>query len=893
MFMLVSMVAMTNLLVPPRSLPRPVTSPVKQWVYRFGGPPPALSNIDNALIEAANGSPFLAQLLLSRGVKTVATIKAFLALNDYVPTLGLDLPDMEVGLARISHAIDQQEPILVFGDFDVDGITGTAVLVQTLKHLGAQVTYYIPDRATEGHGLNTSALIRLVSARRLKLVITTDTGITNFNEVSLLKGLGVDTIVTDHHELPENLPPSLANINPKCLPDQSHPLAPLAGVGVAFKLCELLLDAKGADPIVAHSLLDLVAVGTVADLANLHDDNRDLVHRGVAVLNNRKRLGLREILEQAGVPPERPLTSETIGFTIGPRLNALGRLEKAAEAVELLTTDDPERASVIAARLEALNRKRQALCEQTVLEAEQAMRRQGLTIGYQPDDQRAIILASPDWNPGIIGIVASRLIEKYHVPVFLMVVDEAKGEVRASARSIEGFHLYDQLAKLEHYFLHFGGHSGAAGFALKLPQLEAFKDDLYALCQQAITDKMLQPLVLMDAQLSWSQLNLHLLELLQTMAPFGKGNPAPKFLLSGVKVGAQRSLGTDGQHLKLILTDDTPNNSAGIEAMMWRAGQRERFDTHQCYDFVVSPEVNTFNGQSKLQLIIEADRLSQGKGLANSRMGHSLRTDLKPLDSSQTVQPTIDTTDVSPLSNSVWLDHRQRVGLDQFVSELLLLPSSNANTRSCLYHEGQAPQLAALRPNLVCTRHSVWSTVGSNQQPDKPTATVETLIMWDLPPDAPSLARLIKTLQPNTIHWAGGKYQTVPVYPNDQAWLKLLNQTLRRMANPLTDAPFWLDASQLALQLATVSNVIVTGLLALQRVGLANVLIPNDAQAEVFGDGGQLWVKPLPVPDALDMETLAQSIEWVAFKEALKAVGHYRDWLLHAPLSAIKASLAI
>ncbi|MBY0402376.1 MAG: DHH family phosphoesterase, partial [Cyanobacteria bacterium] len=286
------------------------------WQYR--GQNHRDEAIQPDFLEAVGGSPLVARLLLNRGITTPKSAKAFLDLENYQPSSGYDLPDMELGVRRIVQALDNEENILIFGDFDVDGITGTSVLYETLKRLNAKVSYYIPDRATEGHGLNVAALCRLVSTRQLKLVISTDTGITNYNEVSLLKGLKVDTIITDHHDLPENLPPSVANINPKLLPDQSHPLALLAGVGVAFKLCELLLEVRGYPPEQAEALLDLVAVGTIADLVPLIRENRYLAYRGIQVLNKHQRLGINQIIEQAvgktdNIPkPDIIVSSETV-----------------------------------------------------------------------------------------------------------------------------------------------------------------------------------------------------------------------------------------------------------------------------------------------------------------------------------------------------------------------------------------------------------------------------------------------------------------------------------------------------------------------------------------------------------------------------------------------------
>ena len=806
------------------------------------------------LTEATQGSPLLATLLHQRGINTPEAAREFLNFEAYKATSGLELPDMDKAITRICKALEAKENILIYGDFDVDGITGTSILLETFRFLGANVSYYIPDRAKEGHGLNSAAAIRLASTRKAKLVITTDTGITDFNEVSLLKGLGVDTIVTDHHELPENLPPSIANVNPRLLKDPTHPLWVLCGAGVAYKLSEVLLDKVSTDKKLSakflESLLDLVAIGTVADLASLLKDNRHLVWQGLKVLNKRQRLGVKEILAQAGTNPEAVLTSETVGFTIGPRLNALGRLDNATEAVEYITARDVEKAKNIAAHLEHLNRKRRDLCDKIFIEAEQHLNAAG---GIA--NQRVIIMGSAGWHLGIIGIVASRLIEKYHVPVMLMVIDEEKQLARCSARSIPSFNFHEHMTPLNHYFEEFGGHAAAGGFKIKLEKLDAFKKEVIELTNRVVTDEAMRPIINIDAKLQWSQINPHLIELLNTMAPFGMDNPSPKFVVESVNIGAQKQLGEDGRHMKFILTNKGDKNH--IEALYWNFGARQKLDTAGKYSFVAVPEINTFNGSSKVQLIVEDFQSSE-----------KVKTEVK---AQNTVIPIAQTASAALLAQGDnndnngprWIDHRSRDNVEAFVGQLMLPLQDKKSV--AIFHEGRAPEIPFLDKNLLFDRSAIQK--------------VDELIFWDLPPALEVLQQVLATAQPNVIHFVGGKYQQgtqqVPVFPSEQQYLKAILQTVNKQ---LANKPEWAVAPDtLAAQLATTPQVALNGLTLLSKAGFIQTRF-TDTQGVVMSKG-----ETTPAGD------LTQHIEFLAYKEALRGVGQFRHWLLTTPLDTIRA----
>ena len=620
---------------------------------------------------------------------------------------------------------------------------------------------------------------------------------------------------------------------------------------MAYKLSEVLLDKVSTDKTISRkfldSLLDLTAIGTVADLASLLKENRYLVWRGLQVLNKRERLGVREILAQAGTTPEAKLTSETVGFTIGPRLNALGRLDNATEAVELLTATDTEKARKIAAHLEHLNRQRRELCDRIFIEAENHMNATG---GLNA--QRVIIMGNSGWHLGIIGIVASRLIEKYHVPVLLMVLDEEKQIARCSARSIPSFNFHEHMSPLSHYFEEFGGHAGAGGFKIKLEKLDAFKREVIELTNRVVTDEAMRPIITVDAKLEWGQINPHLIELVNQMAPFGMDNPSPKFVVENVSLGAQKELGEGGRHMKFILTNKGDKNH--IEALYWNFGAREKLNPASKHSFVVVPELNTFNNQTKVQLIVE-----------DYQSAESAKTETSAMAPVKRAVAAVRSVTLEDESGPRWVDHRSRDAAETFVGQLMLPLQDRKNV--VIFHEGKAPDIPFLNAELLCNRHSLKKA--------------DELILWDLPPSLALWQQVLETTQADVVHVVGGKYQqgtqSVPVFPSEQQYLKAILQTLKKQMGNATE---WaVEPETLASQLATTTQVALNGLVLLSRAGFvqagfseaeSRVLIGNGAGSPASGD-------------------LTRLVEFLAYKEALRNVGAFRHWILTSPLYTIRA----
>jgi single-stranded-DNA-specific exonuclease len=476
--------------------------------------------------------------------------------------------------------LERQEPICVWGDFDVDGQSSTALLVSALSSLGANVRYYLPNRLTESHGMNLPALQRLL-AQGVKLILTCDTGIAEHDPIAAARAAGVEVIVTDHHDLPDTLPAAVAAVNPKRL-SPGHPLGELPGVGVAYKLAEALFEAQGC-PAQSAALLDLAALGIVADVAQLSGDTRYLLQQGLAALQHTTRVGLQVLLEQAKLPVER-LSEDHIGFWLAPRLNALGRLGDATLGVEFLITNDLSRARIIALQLEALNDRRKMLTDRVVVQA----------LGQLADtpslaDYNAIVLAGRDWHPGVLGLAASRLVEKVGKPTILIALGRDDPLARGSARSVPGCDIHQALKTQARLLHNFGGHPQAAGLALAPENIMALRRGLSAALEgcQAGPEKT----ITLDAVVALSQISNDLLHTIQRLAPFGPGNPVVRLGCLSLTLVTEAVFGKTGAHKRLLVRDA----SGAEQEIIWWGGAAQASPAG-VFDLAFTLSPNDFNG---------------------------------------------------------------------------------------------------------------------------------------------------------------------------------------------------------------------------------------------------------------------------------------------------------
>ena len=542
--------------------------------------------IDPALSDAVGGDPIVAQLLARRGVTTPEAAAAFLNPDRYVPAPPAELPDLEAAAERLYRAITRGEKIAVWGDFDADGQTSTTLLVSLLRDLKADVIFYIPQRMTESHGIKIDPLKRLLD-QRIHVLLTCDTGIAEHEAIAFAKAQGVTVLVTDHHDLPDELPVADALINPKRLPS-THPLRSLPGVGVAFKLAQQLWQLAG-EPDRADDYLDLVALGIVADVAELTADTRYLLQRGLDRLRRTQRLGLQAILTSAKIDAAN-LSAEHIGFGLGPRLNALGRLGDANLAVELLTTTNLTRARIIASQLEGLNNQRKLLMDQILIAAQEQIAKEPSLLEYS-----ALVLHQAYWHSGVIGPVANRLAEQYQRPVVMLVGDGAV--LRGSARSVAGVDITTALKLCSDFILGVGGHPGAAGLALPAENLPVFRHALSDTVELVRDPAAAIDGLHIDAELSLDYVTLEFAQEIDRLAPFGEGNPAVTFAARDITIEHERTFGRKGEHREVTIADREGHTR---KLIWWRGAEIDLPDAQ--LDVAFQIKTSTFRGETALSI---------------------------------------------------------------------------------------------------------------------------------------------------------------------------------------------------------------------------------------------------------------------------------------------------
>jgi single-stranded-DNA-specific exonuclease len=541
-------------------------------------------------------SPILAQILINRGINNTAEVDAFITPKLNLLSNPYEIPDVEKAAQRVIKAKENKEKVAVYGDYDVDGVTGTAILYLTLKDLGIDTVYYIPHRYTEGYGLNKKAIDKL-KADGVSLIVTNDCGVSNVAQIDHANSIGIDVIVTDHHNPPHILPNALAIVNPKLIVG-AHRCRDMSGAGVAFKFAWGLYRSFGIkDSANLMDLLDLAGLGTIADIVPLLDENRVLAIYGIKALNNCKRIGLQKLIEAAGI--KKRITATHVNYTIAPRLNSAGRLENASLSVELLITKDELKAKTLALELCKLNTKRQSIGAQIQKEA-------FAMIDSTPS--KSIILHGNSWNPGVIGIVASQIVDKYYRPTVLIGINEGIG--RGSARSIDGLNIYEALDSCRDLFNDFGGHKKAAGFEIQAEKIPELIERLRTRIEEDLIDEELVPLLEIESMLDPKAINMGLASELELLAPFGEENQVPTFASHDLKLIEMKRVG-DGSHLKARFTEGTVTLDSIGFSMGTLANKMKLGDN---YDLAYNLEVNEYNGFESAQLNLVDIRPATAEG---------------------------------------------------------------------------------------------------------------------------------------------------------------------------------------------------------------------------------------------------------------------------------------
>ncbi|TJY11675.1 single-stranded-DNA-specific exonuclease RecJ [Lentilactobacillus buchneri] len=560
--------------------------------YKWQLDQPADSSVVDKLAKDANIDPFIAKMLIQRGITSADVVEDFLnpsvsAFHD--PFL---MHDMHKGIERIQQAVENGEHITVYGDYDADGITSTTVMYETLSDLGADVDYYIPNRFTEGYGPNVEAFQKIIQ-KGTSLIVTVDNGVAGNQAIAAANELHCDVVVTDHHSLPEKLPDAYAIIHPRVKNENgdAYPFGDLCGAGVAFKVAQALMDEVPSD------LIDITAIGTVADVVSLRDENRAIVKFGVQAISNSQRPGLLALIKEAGIDLGR-FSEEDIGFGIAPRLNSLGRIKDATVGVELLSTFDEDRAGELAKFANQQNDLRKSLVDQFFTEAVQSVEDSG-----DISQRHTLVVVGHNWHQGVLGIVASRLVDKYQRPTIVMTDTDGSEEVKGSGRSVDNFDLFKAIDPIRDQTIGFGGHHSAVGLTIKKDKVPVLKDQLEKAAEEQQLDLSVKPKLAIAGVIPVSQVTAVLCDQIKTLAPFGQDNPKPIFQVQFDQLANVKAMGKTSDHLKFSLVQG--NNRLTAIAFGRRSAAVELQNSQAAVQVVGEIGENTWNNRTTLQLMVD------------------------------------------------------------------------------------------------------------------------------------------------------------------------------------------------------------------------------------------------------------------------------------------------
>ncbi len=675
------------------------------------------------IAQAYNLNPILAQLLINRGLVIQEDIQAFLNPQSVtLPPPNTAFEDLDIAVELLRQVITQGEKIAICGDYDADGMTSTALLLRALRAVGADVDYEIPSRMQEGYGIN-NRIVEDCHQRGVKLILTVDNGIAAPIPITLARQLGLIVIVTDHHDLPPELPPAQAILNPKLLPPES-PYAVLAGVGVAYVLGISVAQAFGQMKDLVRPLLELCTLGTIADLANLMGVNRRWVQRGLMTIPESGLVGVQALLTVSKSRPEEnaSLKPNAVGFRLGPRINAIGRIGDPQVVIDLLTTDDPLQAKALAEICEETNRRRQELTETITTEAIAQIEAAQLDLRKR----RVLVPMKAGWHHGVIGIVASRLVERYGVPVFI-ATEEDPTHLRGSARGIPEFDVFAALQYSGDLLEKFGGHRAAGGFSLTTESLPAWRNRLEEFAQQCLAPEHLKPLIAIDAEIPLSAIGAQLFQDIQALHPCGMGNPDPVFCSRKVQVQEQRLFGPGQKHLILTLTQPDPQTGelSHQKAKAWNWGSYFPLPTE--LDVAYKLEENTWQGNTTIELNllgIQPLTPTSPKTKPTPKTRSATTPPLTTTDKTLIVQCPEPPTYPRP---AAWLALEDLLGLVKTLNGRVLLYGDQ-----CPYISTQATaaKIDYDRPNQVCV----------------------TFLLWNLPPSLTHLRWLLAKGQPQQVY---------------------------------------------------------------------------------------------------------------------------------------------
>lgn len=723
---------------------------------------PQKPELAQQLAEAVALPPILAQALIDRGIETVEEVKAFLDPESVIlPSPVDDFPDLALTVELLEKAIAKGSKIAICGDYDADGMTSTALLMRALRALGANVDYAIPSRMAEGYGIN-ERIVREFHGEGVQIILTVDNGIAAVKPITLARELGMDAIITDHHELPDELPPATAILNPKLIREES-PYRGVAGVGVAYILAICLAQKLGQSQPLIKPLRELLTLGTIADLAPLTGVNRRWVKRGLRQLPESELAGIQALIQVSGASSSggksgKTMKPDEIGFRLGPRINAVGRIGDPQIAIELLTTDDQGIALTRAMQCEQLNQDRQQMCETIEGEAVAWIESSGMDyLG-----SRVLVVVQPGWHHGTIGIVASRLVERYGVPVFIGTYeDETQDKIRGSARSIPEFHVFEAMQHCDRWLGKYGGHRAAGGFTLSAQNLDGLRQGLSEFAHGCLEPHHLKPAIAINVLAEFEQIDLDLYREIDRLHPCGIENPSPVFWTPNVEVVEQRIVGKG--HIKLTLESsihsfhpDSPKIATPrrIQGIAWRWG--DYFPLPRYIDVAYKLRENTWNGNTNVELELISARLPENE---ESRPSGSTQQSVAP-------QPPVRRSLKTPQKQAVQESLPRTTPGVTAPRVTPVIPPAPAVTvnpewlsgiplQSLLPHlQGRVLFYGAGKPEIGATACEIeWNV---------PKRPCDTLLLWTLPPSGTHLQWLLAKGMPRQVY----VYNHLPPLPS-------------------------------------------------------------------------------------------------------------------------------
>lgn len=823
------------------------------WVYKEEVSP------SSDLLEAVSGHEILAKLLSQRGIKSGVEARTFLDEKTYVPTGAWELPDTDKAVDRILSAIESKQHITVYGDYDVDGVTGTSVLYSVLKQLGADVDYYIPNRLLEGYGLNLKAVSVIASKRRTKLIITCDLGVSNFAEINFAKSLGVDTVVLDHHTMPEMLPPAVAVIHPKFL-NEDHPLYNLPGVGVAYKVCQALYEKKGT-PEAADQLLDLVTMGMIADMVPLVKENRYLVRIGLPKLVATTRVGLQKLLAMSG----QKANTDLVGFGLAPRINAAGRLSDANKAVELMTTESEEVAESLSQELQTENTRRQEICEQVFMEVEAKLAKNPQLL-----ENKCLAIYDKSWHHGVIGIVASRLVEKYQRPVFIAQHEEEEKVIRGSARSIDGVDLYQVLKLNEHLLARWGGHKMAAGFSLEEDKGEEFCKALFSTCNKMLEGVVLSKQIEIDLSISPDTCNLDLATTIDSLAPFGISNKKPVLCMKELMCQKALPLGKDQKHVKIFALD--PKSGEEFECVMWNGRDKRGFpEIEEAIDIAFMPDLNHYNGKTRLQLILVDWRPSNWKERAEKAAEKAAQ--IQAAQSAPTPTPPPTPTSAAPTATNSPLATPSTPTVSN--AETARFLARKQTWQDLRNHENKLDILAKatekIKDDLIIFAESAVAVEKCTFTSRAGIKKTKHLLMWQFPPTLELFQEIVAKTDAEKIYLIGNAEAN---FDNPSNFLKRL-YGLAKFAVAKRDGQ--IEGELLTCLMGSSKMAVALGLKVLKSVH----------KIDWYVEDGIIFLDLLEeAPCAME-----EMPEYVQLKNCLNQISNFRNWCAESSIKDIQLNL--